>query len=258
MHDGPVDLLWTGGWDSSYRLLSLLLDLRLPVQPIYLYDDKRVSAPVEVQTMQRLRERLAEEHPHTRELMLPTRIDRVPATRPRDDIEQAFDAAMRTYRIGDQYAFLSRWCRDQGLHDVELSIEWFTHGTSTVLRPFVSPVRSRHGFDTFRLRADAPEQFRLLFGAFTFPLFVTSKPQMRELAVANGWSSVLDETWFCHRPTRDLRPCGFCNPCQYALEQGFGARIPRSRRALSRLYHATLMPLRGRARQILRRFGRRA
>jgi len=61
MHDGPVDLLWTGGWDSSYRLLSLLLDLRLPVQPIYLYDDKRVSAPVEVQTMQRLRERLAEE-----------------------------------------------------------------------------------------------------------------------------------------------------------------------------------------------------
>ena len=96
-------------------MLSLLLDLRLPVQPIYLYDDKRVSAPVEVQTMQRLRERLAEEHPHTRELMLPTRIDRVPASKPRDDIEQAFDAAMRTYRIGDQDAFLSRWCRDQGV-----------------------------------------------------------------------------------------------------------------------------------------------
>jgi hypothetical protein len=110
------------------------------------------------------------------------------------------------------------------------------------------------GLPTFRLRDDAPEEFRLVFGGFTFPLMAMSKLEESQIATRNGWNDLMAETWFCHRPTRDLRPCGFCNPCQYAIEEGFGARIPRSRRALSRLFNATLMPLRGRARQVLRRF----
>src|SRR5262245_9329039 len=121
MQGTPVQLLWTGGWDSTFRLLCLVLEHRVPVQPSYLLDERRVSAPIELVTMERLRERLATLHPHTRELLLPTRIERVPPVAPDDDIQRAFNRILRTHRIGDQYAFLARFCRAHGLHDAELS-----------------------------------------------------------------------------------------------------------------------------------------
>jgi 7-cyano-7-deazaguanine synthase in queuosine biosynthesis len=256
MQRTPVELLWTGGWDSTFRLLCLLLEHRVPVQPSYLFDERRVSAPIEVATMDRLRARLTASHPHARALFLPTRIERVPPTTPDDDIQRAFDDILRTYRIGDQYAFLARFCRTHGLRDVELSIEWFNRGTNVALGPHVVRVPSTLGGETFRIGNDAPAPYRTLFGMFTFPLFETSKPRMAEVARRRGWNVLLEDTWFCHHPTKHLRPCGFCNPCQYALEQGFGARIPPSRRVLSVLYHHTLMPLRGRARQWMRRLRR--
>lgn len=252
----PVEFFWTGGWDSTFRLLTLLLEHRLPVQPSYVYDERRASAPIEVATMERIREALVKAHPHTREMLLPTRIVQLHDRAPDDDIQRAFDAILRTHRIGDQYAYLARYCRDNGLADVELSIEWGPRGTPNALEPHLVPAASKEELPTFRLRDDAPEAFRRVFGAFTFPLMGMTKLEEAQIATRNGWNELMAETWFCHRPTKDLRPCGFCNPCQYALEEGFGARIPRSRRALSRLYHATLMPLRGRARQVLRRFRR--
>ena len=41
----PVQILWTGGWDSTFRLLQLLLELKLEVIPHYVIDDTRESAP---------------------------------------------------------------------------------------------------------------------------------------------------------------------------------------------------------------------
>lgn len=252
----PVELLWTGGFDSTFRLLTLLLDHRLPVQPSYLYDARRASAPIEVATMDRIRAALSHAHPHTRELLLPTRVESVPAHAPDDDVQHAFDAILRDHRIGDQYAFLARWCHARGLRDVELSCEWGPRGTPHALEPFMTPAASPHGLPTFRLHRDAPDAFQRVFGMYTFPLMRMTKLEEAQIATRNDWNALLAETWFCHRPTRSQRPCGFCNPCQYALEEGFGARIPRSRRALSHLFNATLMPLRGRARQVLRRLRR--
>ena len=47
-----VNLLWTGGWDSTFRLLSLVLIKRKPVQPFYVIDVGRVSTIREIKTMQ--------------------------------------------------------------------------------------------------------------------------------------------------------------------------------------------------------------
>ena len=255
MHDGkPVDLLWTGGFDSTFRLLTLLLEHRVPVQPWYLHDERRASTPIEEATMARLRAEISMAHPQVRALFLPTRTAPLTAGRVDDDIQHAFDAILREHRIGDQYAFLARWCREHDLHDVELSIEWGPRGTPHAVEPYMTPAASRHGLPTFRLHPDAPDAFQRVFGVFTFPLISMTKLDEARIAASHGWSELLAETWFCHRPTRNQRPCGFCNPCQYALEEGFGSRIPPSRRALSRLFNVTLLPLRGRARQMLRRW----
>lgn len=252
--DRPVELLWTGGWDSTYRLLVLLLVHRLPVRPSYLRDPHRPSMPIELDTMARLRDALCERHPHTRALLLPTRVVTVPEAPPDDDIRQAFARLMSIYWFGDQYAFLARFCREYGLRDVELSVEWFPRGMPAVLATHAEPATSPHDLPTWTLRADADPDMRAIFGAFSFPLLHTPKHAMAEVVARNGWNELMAMTWFCHRPARGVRPCGFCNPCQYAVEEGFDWRIPRGRRTLSKLYGRTLWPLRGHARQWLRRW----
>jgi len=252
-NDAPVQLLWTGGWDSTYRLLMLLLQLRLPVAPIYIYDAKRASAPVEMRTMDNLREAIAKAYPHTRELLQPTTVVRLEDIEPDEEIERAFDRVLQKVRIGDQYAFLARYCKQQGLDGVELSVENAPRGAHAALENHVELVASPSG-PTYRMRRDDPDDdTRKVFGPFSCPIFMTRKEDMSGAVTRNGWQPLMAMTWFCHKPSRKMEPCGFCNPCQYVLQQGMGHRIPRSRRTLSRLYSFTLMPLRARTRQWLRR-----
>ena len=56
---GPcVNLLWTGGWDSTFRLLQLLLLHRVAVAPHYLEDPTRASTQIELETMARIADQL--------------------------------------------------------------------------------------------------------------------------------------------------------------------------------------------------------
>ena len=69
-----VNLLWTGGWDSTFRLLQLLLSHRVPVVPYDLEDPTRASTRIELDTMARITAHLRDAYPHTRELLHPLRI----------------------------------------------------------------------------------------------------------------------------------------------------------------------------------------
>jgi hypothetical protein len=51
----PTQLLWTGGWDSSFRLLQLVLVERRPVRPIYVIDTGRPSTLFELRAMEAIR-----------------------------------------------------------------------------------------------------------------------------------------------------------------------------------------------------------
>ena len=252
--DSPVPILWTGGWDSTYRLLVVLLDLGAPVQPWYLFDAKRASAQMETQAMERMRAWLAERYPATRETLLPTRVVRLEEVGPDPQIEQAFQQVLRLRGIGDQYAFLARFVKQFGVQDVELSLEKTTHGAHGVIQDYVGPARDAHGHDTYRVKDECLDTpIGTIFGRFSLPLFNTEKLETVAHIEQRGWNDVMAMTWFCHTPAQDGLPCGFCNPCQYAIQDGFAWRIPEKRRALSELYGKTLQPLRGKTRQLLRR-----
>ena len=49
-----IKLLWTGGWDSTYRLVELSR-MDVTVQPIYGCDGKRDSMEIEKQTLEKIR-----------------------------------------------------------------------------------------------------------------------------------------------------------------------------------------------------------
>jgi hypothetical protein len=250
--DAPVThLLWTGGWDSTFRLLDLLANQRRVVQPHYLEDATRPSIAVEIDTMARIRAALAEQHPHTREMLLPTRFHRVWEL-PRDaEVDAAFAQACAVTFMGGQYAWLAAFCRAQRLAGLELCIHRDDKAHAVLERFVVAASGEGQGWRCDPVHRGTAEH--TLFGDFALPLFEMSKLDMARRAREQGWHGLMAMTWFCHRP-HGGQPCGCCNPCLYTIEEGLGWRIPRRRRAISALYRAFVRPLRPVAKAALRRF----
>lgn len=251
----PVNLLWTGGWDSSFRLLQLLLLHGRRVVPWYLVDETRASARNELAAMQRIRERLFQEHPHTRSLLEPLRRHDV-ARIAQDPTISAAHALLATERfLGNQYDWIARFCKQQDIECAELAAGYQGGRIHAVLQSFVVPVRDG-GCDSYRVGPEhrgTPQH--VLFGAFSFPLFELDKLGTARIAAENGWLDLLDLTCFCHKPRNDGQPCGCCNPCLYAVDEGFGWRIPRGNRIKGMLYRAFVRPAKAPAKAIMRRFG---
>jgi hypothetical protein len=67
-------LLWTGGWDSTFRLLWLVLVEQRPVQPVYLIDACRGSTGMELRAMAAIRREVARQHPEAAARLLPVHI----------------------------------------------------------------------------------------------------------------------------------------------------------------------------------------
>lgn len=253
--NGSVPLLWTGGWDSTFQLLRLLLQQQRSVQPYYLEDGTRPSTQVEIATMARIREALAQRFPHTAEALRPTRRCRVGDLPGDPEIERAYAQVLAESFMGNQYAWLARFCRAQGVQGLQLCIHR-DDKAHAVLARFATEDPGEPG--TWRCDptfAGTPQY--VIFGAFRFPLFELTKLDMARVAEEHGWKDLMGMTWFCHKPRKDMTPCGVCNPCLYTIEEGLGWRIPRNRRAVSALYRAFVLPLRPMAKAVLQQVGGR-
>jgi len=244
-----VKLLWTGGWDSTFRLLQLLLRDHVRVIPYYLEDRTRPSTDIEIDTMARIAACLNDEFPHTRELLQPIRRAAVADIEVDDDIARALREIRRRSFIGSQYAWLPAFCREHALDGMELGVH-VDDKVQALLRGYVLEVEHPAGFSTVRVdsaRAGSPEH--TLFGAFGFPLFRVDKRGIERESRAAGWDDIMEMTWFCHRPANG-KPCGLCAPCVYTIEEGLARRVPWPRRVLSFFYRRFALPWKGPLRQL--------
>lgn len=248
-------LLWTGGWDSTFRLLQLLLRHRVPVRPVYLTDPTRPSTQTELSTMARIRDHLHEAHPHTRELLQPSRIVAVDEVDEDPEIAAALREIRKRSYIGDQYAWLPAFCKQAEIDDIELGVH-VDDKVQALVQPFATEFEHPAGGRSVRVdpRHAATPEFRL-FRWFSFPLFHIDKVGMARRAEAEGWGPVMDMTWFCHAPVRG-KPCGTCAPCVYTIEEGLAHRVPGSRRARSFLYRRVAWPLKDPLRKLRLALGR--
>jgi hypothetical protein len=244
-----VNLLWTGGWDSTFRLLQLLLLHRIPVTPWYLRDPTRASTQVELRTMASIDDHLREAHPHTRALLHPPRIVDVDGVARDPELSAALREIRRRIFIGSQYAWLPAFCKQHAIPDMELCVH-VDDKVQALVRPYAVEFRHPAGYRSVRVdpRHAATAEYRL-FRWFSFPLFAIDKVGIDRQAAAEGWAAIMDMTWFCHTPVRG-RPCGICAPCVYAIEEGLARRVPPSRRALSFVYRRLALPLKGPLRRV--------
>lgn len=224
--DAPVHLLWTSGWDSTFRLLQLLLIHRHPVQPTYVLDPERVSLRMEVGSIARIKDALFAAHPATRSLLRPVTLI-LKSDIPPDAAVSADVAALRSgFGVGDQYDWLARLAKHLAV-PLELSIQRVDEADDRWKRLLQNEVEERDtGYGPFfEIRATPAVSELRAFGGFRYPVFDLTKIAMRDIARQQGFHDLLELSWFCHRPTADEKPCGTCGPCCYTREDGLGYRI---------------------------------
>ena len=245
-----IRLLWTGGWDSTYRLLDALLVRGRSVRPYYLTDPGRPSTTYERTAMDRIAAALAGKNSDAAARLAPPVVTSVADLLPDADITARFERLRARSHLGGQYDWLARFALQHGLDDLELSIHRDDRAAEFLQRHVV-----REGAETgdpyHRLRVPPADDDLRIFERFRFPLFDLTKRDMERGARRAGFIDLMELTWFCHVPTPDGRPCGRCNPCRYTIAEGLARRIPlRIRLRNHRAIQAIKRPLRAAAAKV--------
>jgi 7-cyano-7-deazaguanine synthase in queuosine biosynthesis len=229
----PVNLLWTGGWDSTFRLLQLLLEEKATVQPYYIIDYRRSSIGKEFETMRYLRKKITDTYPEALELFLPTIHSEMELIKPDKQITDSYKKIIKYRHLGDQYDWLTRFCKQLNIGKFELAIEKHLHYGYLSLSPYLCSVDDYPNFSKPDYYDIVKPELIFLLSFFDMPLKNTTKLMMLHHARKKGWlNGIMNKTWFCYQPTRLNSPCGLCKPCSQAMENRFGWRIPLHRRGL--------------------------
>jgi hypothetical protein len=232
-----INLFWTGGWDSTFRLLQLVLAQNRTVQPYYLIDPNRQSLRNEISARRNIKDRLFTEYPHTQELILPNIFYDVGDITPNAQVTAAYRFMRATKDVDFQYLWLSLYCHQFDIQNMELCVE---KRSGVVFAP------KKLVFGSFLVPVEGSREERMdeaflstevdtLFGCFRFPVRGYTKQDMEAEAQVGGWADYLYMTWFCHNPVRGIYPCGTCEPCVLAARKGYGRRIPWQRRLYAKL-----------------------
>jgi hypothetical protein len=207
----PKHILWTGGWDSSFRVISAARS-GLTLQPHYIIDTERGSTGAELHACDEIRRALPAD---VAARILPSICSQRGAIPAVPEISAAFNRLRTRWWMGDQYDWISRYCQTHQLVDMELCIHADDKAHSAV-RDVV------HGA---RIDATKESDQYAVFGCFEFPVFDLTKRDMLRAAEKDGFLDVLNLSWFCHNPWNG-KPCGVCNPCAYTIEEGLAHRVP--------------------------------
>ena len=111
-----VLLLWTGAWDSTFRLLTLISETDCIVQPYYVIDRSRPSWSIELDTIEKIMQvcRVPGRFPGT---VLQPIIANKDDISPHSEIEERYKSLFsKKVSLADQYEWLSRYAtRARGL-----------------------------------------------------------------------------------------------------------------------------------------------
>lgn len=233
---GTIQLFWTGGFDSTNRLLELVLEKKLPVQPHYLIDANRLSTGIELLTMMKIKQKLFLEFPFTRQLIRPTLFTDITDIPNNEMISTAYQTINKLKHLGTQYVWMARYCHNCNLNDMEISIEYLQNGPITLIIKDMIELFNNNGMSYYRIMKKFQETNEgILFKYYHFPILHLTKTQMYAIAKSKGWEDYIKLTWFCHKPKPGPKPCGVCHPCQLAIKSGLAFRIPLQNRIIGKI-----------------------
>ena len=220
------NILWTSGWDSTFRLVDLVLLKGKTVQPFYVIDEKRPGTSMELEKMAEIRNQLISKNSQIKERLLPTieyRASQIPKNKA---IAESMHNLRQQSFLGTQYIFLATLATHFDIQELELCIHK-DDNAHRFLEQHIDRIIDSEGELSYKLKENSDDQdLHLVFDRFLFPVFELTKLDMDSYAQEHGFKDIMENTWFCHKPLRNKKPCGLCNPCIYTRNEGLGRRVP--------------------------------
>lgn len=233
-----VNILWTGGLDSTFRILELS-KYDVEIQPYYVIDKGRKSVKYEKRAMEKIRQDVIN-NPATKAVLMPVRWINKSDIAPNTEITEAWKSLKERYSIGSQYDWLARFAQANNL-TLEVCLEKSNRSKAVAALTGESQLREDNldGVSVMAIdKTTATREAYLIFGNFVFPssLWNMTKEEEVELYKKWGFEHTVKKTWFCHAPIFGF-PCGHCHPCQDALNEGMAFRVPRVGIVLGSIRH---------------------
>lgn len=214
---------WTGGFDSTFRVLQALMDDHQTVTPYYLSGDidnaaarktRRRNHKMEQRAMDTVQEMLARDFPEAAARLRPTVVvDEVALTPTTRQRMRRLAEQKVVRRPTCQYGSLGQYALQLG-QPIEIGIVRDGHSNAGIyagVQDKVAGVGASCRLTDTAMQAH-PEY--ALFQNCVFPLLHLQKPDMLRIAKEGGYAHMLQHTWSCWYPTPDNRPCNKCLMCR--------------------------------------------
>lgn len=231
-----VHVLWTGGWDSTYRIVELSR-MEVSILPVYCCDPERESTPEEKKCMLRILEALSARE-ETRAHFFPLQLIDVSAIPENKEITAAHAVLAEECGLGRQYEWLARLAHKYP--GLEIGTDRRAQALPTGCRATIMKnggFTLENGIPVIN-REEASEECKLVLGNFHFPLADITETEMLENIRAWGYEDIMKLSWFCHAPLNG-QPCGMCTPCRHKMENDMAFLLPEKAQQRYHLYKKT-------------------
>lgn len=228
MDNRIVHILWTGGLDSTYRVVELSRK-ECVIQPHYITLTGRGTVENELKAISDITAILKSDK-RTKAEIRPVEIFPMDELEEFADIQSAWELLHEKKGFNStQYSRLARYARQKKLK-LEMGIQFSENGSVAEVVDesyltdcpdrddvmMIDPVKGSHEWASFTLFQD-----------FLFPKSLyhkTKKEEIEELK-SLGYGKVLKKVWTCFNPVLGM-PCGHCFACKSAMKEGAGLLIP--------------------------------
>ena len=213
-------VLWTSGWDSTFRVIDLYKK-GATIQPIYVFDDNRASSQKELETITLLTTLIEGRYKNSGGKLLDLKVIKRKDIPKNAILKLAYKVLKSKHHIGRQYYWLALLATKYKA--LELSINnndlfnFFLIGKTITIEEDVLG-------KNWKINPKKTDFFtRQIFENMKFPLIHLTKVEMKEIAEKEEFIDIMNQTWFCHDST--TKPCGKCNPCKQHIKDNMAYRL---------------------------------
>lgn len=223
-----VNILWTGGWDSTFRVLQLSTK-DVIIQPYYLRDNWRGAEQREIDNIALLTE-IIRVLPSTTSSLCDLIVENSTNLAEDENINGSYKEISQQFKqatnklFAYQYNYLARFSKNIGI--IEIGLEKGTMALDIINTYGAIKKNNDDKIGSYYIvdKSISSNDIVNLFGNYHLPIIDYSKLRMKEEAEENGFIDIMNKTWFCYFPINN-KPCGRCNPCNDAIDAGLKYRF---------------------------------
>ena len=228
MQKRDVHILWTGGLDSTYRVVELS-QTDCVIHPHYIIITGRGTVENELRAISDITAILNSDK-RTIAKLLPVETIPMSEVEVYGDIQSAWELLHKNKKFNStQYPLLARYARQKQLK-MEMGIQFSGNGSVAEIVDESYLVDCPDSDDVLMidpLKGSQEWASYTMFKDFLFPksLYHKTKREEVEELKAQGYDKVLKKVWTCFNPVFGM-PCGHCFPCKSAMKEGAGMMVP--------------------------------